>query len=58
MGYDHEHMGWATPYLEKLKRGESVQFRPRGNSMLGKIETPRQIQFLEQFAEHIGRNNS
>jgi len=32
-------MGWATPYIEKLKRGESVQFRPRGNSMPGKIES-------------------
>ena len=32
-------MGWATSYIDKLKRGESVQFRPRGNSMTGKIES-------------------
>lgn len=32
-------MGWATPYIEKLKLGETVQFRPRGNSMSGKIES-------------------
>jgi hypothetical protein len=32
-------MGWATPYIDKLKRGETVQFRPRGNSMAGKIES-------------------
>lgn len=32
-------MGWATPYIEKLKKGETVQFRPRGNSMSGKIES-------------------
>jgi len=32
-------MGWATPYIEKLSRGETVQFRPRGNSMAGKIES-------------------
>ena len=32
-------MGWSTPYIEKLKRGESVQFRPRGNSISGKIES-------------------
>jgi hypothetical protein len=32
-------MGWATPYIAKLQRGESVQFRPRGNSMAGKIES-------------------
>jgi hypothetical protein len=28
-------MGWATPYIDKLKRGETVQFRLRGNSMNG-----------------------
>jgi hypothetical protein len=31
-------MGWATKYIEQLSRGETVQFRPRGNSMRGKIE--------------------
>ena len=32
-------MGWATLYIDKLKQGETVQFRPRGNSMTGKIES-------------------
>lgn len=32
-------MGWATPYIAKLKIGETVSFRPRGNSMQGKIES-------------------
>lgn len=32
-------MSWATHYIEKLKTGETVQFRPRGNSMKGKIES-------------------
>lgn len=32
-------MGWATQYIAKLKEGETVQFRPRGNSMTGKIES-------------------
>jgi hypothetical protein len=32
-------MGWATGHIDKLKRGETVQFRPRGNSMVGKIES-------------------
>jgi len=32
-------MGWATFHIEKLKKGETVQFRPRGNSMSGKIES-------------------
>jgi len=32
-------MSWATHYIEKLRIGETVQFRPRGNSMNGKIES-------------------
>jgi len=32
-------MSWATHYIEKLKSGETVQFRPRGNSMKGKIDS-------------------
>jgi hypothetical protein len=32
-------MGWATTYIEKLRAGEQVSFRPRGNSMSGKIES-------------------
>lgn len=32
-------MGWATPYIQLLKQGETVQFRPRGHSMRGKIES-------------------
>ena len=32
-------MGWAMHYIAKLKEGETVSFRPRGNSMVGKIES-------------------
>jgi hypothetical protein len=32
-------MGWATGYIARLAQGETVQFRPRGNSMTGKIES-------------------
>lgn len=32
-------MGWATSHIQKLKIGETVSFRPRGNSMQGKIES-------------------
>ena len=32
-------MGWATGHIAKLKEGETVSFRPRGNSMGGKIES-------------------
>jgi hypothetical protein len=32
-------MSWATEYIEQLKRGTTVQFRPRGGSMRGRIES-------------------
>jgi hypothetical protein len=32
-------MGWATSHIAKLKAGETVSFRPRGNSMSPKIES-------------------
>lgn len=32
-------MGWAAAHIDKLRRGEIVSFRPRGNSMIGKIES-------------------
>ena len=32
-------MGWASQYIACLKVGETVQFRPRGSSMRGKIES-------------------
>jgi len=32
-------MGWARQYIELLRQGETVQFRPRGGSMTGKIES-------------------
>lgn len=32
-------MGWATPYIARLRVGETVRFRPRGNSMSPKIES-------------------
>jgi hypothetical protein len=32
-------MAWATNYIAKLQSGETVQFRPRGNSMTGKIQS-------------------
>src|SRR5947209_865905 len=30
-------MGWANFAIEKLGKGETVQIRPRGNSMTGKV---------------------
>ena len=39
-------MGWASPYIDKLRAGEAISFRPRGNSMTGKIE-PGQLCTVE-----------
>ena len=36
-------MGWANKYIEALQRGEAVKFRPRGNSMSGKIESGQMV---------------
>lgn len=32
-------MAWATSYISQLKEGKTIQFRPRGNSMTGKINS-------------------
>src|ERR1700750_307675 len=32
-------MGWASHYIEKLREGETVSFRPRGQSMKGRISS-------------------
>jgi hypothetical protein len=32
-------MTWATHYIEKLKQGETVSFRPRGSSMVPIIKS-------------------
>jgi hypothetical protein len=32
-------MGWATGHIASLRAGQTVSFRPRGNSMSPKIES-------------------
>ncbi len=32
------NVGWATGHIERLLQGETVSFRPRGNSMRGKVD--------------------
>jgi phage repressor protein C with HTH and peptisase S24 domain len=32
-------MGWASGHIAKLKQGETVKFRPRGNSMSPRIHS-------------------
>ncbi len=44
-------MGWAAHYIARLKAGETVAFRPRGNSMVGKIESG-QLCTVEAIQDH------
>jgi hypothetical protein len=46
-------MGWATVYIDKLKKGETVQFRPRGNSMKGKIASGQLCTVQPTKAEEV-----
>jgi hypothetical protein len=32
-------VGWASHYIEKLRNGQTVSFRPRGQSMKGRISS-------------------
>jgi hypothetical protein len=32
-------MGWASGHIKKLQAGETVSFRPRGDSMSGRVES-------------------
>jgi len=44
-------MGWATNHIARLKHGETVQFRPRGGSMAGRIESG-QLVTVEPIIDH------
>lgn len=32
-----DNMGWASGHIARLRNGETISFRPRGNSMTGKV---------------------
>ena len=45
-------MGWATHYIDKLKKGETITFKaPNGRSMQGRVE-PRDIVTIEPVTDH------
>lgn len=46
-------MSWATPYIAKLQAGETAQFRPRGNSMTGRIESGQLCTVEPVEPEHL-----
>jgi len=45
-------MSWASEYIERLRAGETVQFRPRGNSMRGKIESGQLVTVMSACVPH------
>lgn len=44
-------MGWATQHIQRLRGGETISFRPRGNSMSGKVESG-QLCTVEPIKDH------
>lgn len=45
-------MGWADSYIKRLEHGETVQFRPRGHSMTGKIDSG-QLCTVAPLRDHV-----
>jgi hypothetical protein len=39
-------MSWATLHIAALRRGETVQFRPRGHSMSGRVEDGQLVELV------------
>lgn len=46
-------MGWADNYIRILKTDETVAFRPRGNSMTGKINNGQLVTVVPVTEETI-----
>lgn len=49
-------MGWADNYIEKLKKGEEVSFRPRGNSMTPKIKSGQLVTLSPDISDLKGND--
>lgn len=48
-------MSWADPHLAKLRAGETVQLRPHGGSMRGRIESGQLVTIAPATDDpHVG----
>lgn len=47
-------MSWADNYIKDLKEGKVVQFRPRGNSMTGKVNDGQLVTVTPGIAAEQG----
>lgn len=50
-------MSWASHYIEKLCAGETVHFRPRGNSMLPLIKSGALVTVMPAGSDFIFQLN-
>lgn len=50
-------MSWAIRHIEKLRRGETVSFRPRGDSMSGRIESGQLCTVAPVYVERLQVND-
>ncbi|MBA3464311.1 MAG: S24/S26 family peptidase [Deltaproteobacteria bacterium] len=46
-------MGWADGHIARLALGETVQFRPRGHSMTGKVNDGELCTVAPLAADHV-----
>ena len=46
-------MGWANNHIEKLQNGGTVKFRPKGNSMTGKINSGDLVTVVPATADSV-----
>lgn len=47
-------MSWATQYIKQLQEGKIVRFRPRGNSMEGKISSGQLVEVVPATQPKVG----
>jgi hypothetical protein len=45
-------VGWAARHISALRRGEAVEFRPKGGSMAGLIENGQLVR-VEPLGDHV-----
>ncbi len=51
---------WATQYIQQLKEGKTIQFRPHGNSMQGRISSGQlvTVEPTEEIMRLLDRSSS
>jgi hypothetical protein len=45
-------MGWATTHIERLQQGETIQFRPKGHSMTGLVNSGDLVTVIPRNERH------